>query len=149
MLTPLDISKRLLLGDGRVFAPGCLSPLLFKFKEPAELFQCHAGFWMSFTLSFWECLAPGVTLGCYPVPMSFSPRKEKVSSQLGVKDASHALQQCAKRQSKVRAEQRKANCRKMEGKTKWCYISCLDWASNLFPVSLGSQYTCIPTASHF
>lgn len=60
---------------------------------------------MSFTLSFWECLAPGVTLGCRPVPVSFSPKKEKVSSQLGVKGASQVLQQCAKRQSKVRAEQ--------------------------------------------
>lgn len=68
-------------------------------------------------------------------PSVFLSKEGEVSSQLGVKDASHILQQCAKRKSKVRAEQGRESVGRWKEEKKWWDTSCLDWASNLFGFS--------------
>lgn len=80
-------------------------------------------------------------------PSGFLSKEGEVSSQLGVKDASHILQQCAKR---VKSEQSKEGKVWEDGRKKRSGETFPAWIGQVTSlVSLGNQYTCIPTASHF
>lgn len=135
-------------GDGRVFEILIfLSPSLLKnpYSYSNIVFSCE---WALHSTLGGSCSRSHTRFSSCPQGLSL---RKKFSSELGVKDPSRVLRQCAKRESKVKAEQeREAVGRWRRGENgKTC---CFDWERNLLLVSsclTGNHYTSIPTALVF